>query len=479
MPNPAMPDPSFHAPSALEAAQAAQVSAENIAEALKTSEIRYRRLFETARDGILILDSDEGKITDSNPFMTELLGYSHDELLGKELWEIGLLKDKEASQEAFGQLERDGYIRYEDLPLENQRGKKREVEFVSNLYPENGHTVIQCNIRDITARREAEVERERTLAQIEAVLTSATDGIIVSDPAGNTLMWNPAGLAMHEYTDLAEARRHLSEFRDTFAVRDADGGAPLSLDKWPLSRVMRGETFTEYELLVERLDTGTIWWASYSGARALGDGGNPLLLVLTVRDISERKRMEAQRVALTEQLRETVEGQRRLLKEMLFGLTEGHMRLCDTRGDLPAELPPVRDPVELTAMTLRLLRQQVDSMTEELRFAKERVYDLKTAASEAAMNALRHGGGGSARVHADPASGVIQVWIRDAGAGIAEHLIHRAVESGWTTGGFGQGFFLMWRTCDRVYLLTGATGTTVVLEMNRTPPAPFWMKEDV
>src|SRR4029077_2633706 len=58
---------------------------------IRTSEIRYRRLFEAARDGILILDPETRKITDANPFMSELLGYPHKELLGKELWQIGLL----------------------------------------------------------------------------------------------------------------------------------------------------------------------------------------------------------------------------------------------------------------------------------------------------------------------------------------------------------------------------------------------------
>lgn len=145
-----------HAEAVAEAAQAAQAQAETITESMRTSELRYRRLFESARDGILILDSQTGKITDANPFMGELLDYTQQEFLGKELWEIGLLKDKQTSQEAFQRLERDHYIRYEDLPLETQRGEQREVEFVSNLYRENGHTVIQCNIRDITERKAAE-----------------------------------------------------------------------------------------------------------------------------------------------------------------------------------------------------------------------------------------------------------------------------------------------------------------------------------
>ena len=124
--------------------------------ALRTSEIRYRRLFEAARDGILILDPNTRKITDSNPFMTELLGYPREELVGKELWEIGLLKDEAASQEAFRELREKHYIRYEDLPLQTAAGKRREVEFVSNLYKEDTQDVIQCNIRDITNRKRVE-----------------------------------------------------------------------------------------------------------------------------------------------------------------------------------------------------------------------------------------------------------------------------------------------------------------------------------
>jgi PAS domain S-box-containing protein len=87
--------------------------------AIRQSEIRYRRLFEAAHDGVLILDSVSRKITDANPFMSHLLGYRHEELLGKELWEIGLLKDELASQAAFRELQKSGQVRYEDLPLES------------------------------------------------------------------------------------------------------------------------------------------------------------------------------------------------------------------------------------------------------------------------------------------------------------------------------------------------------------------------
>jgi diguanylate cyclase (GGDEF)-like protein/PAS domain S-box-containing protein len=125
-------------------------------EKLKTSEVRYRRLFETAKDGILLLDADTGRITDVNPFLEDLLGYSHAELIGKALWEIGPVKDIAASQDAMRRLQNNEYIRYEDLPLETKAGQQIQVEFVSNVYLVDGWRVIQCNVRDITARKQAE-----------------------------------------------------------------------------------------------------------------------------------------------------------------------------------------------------------------------------------------------------------------------------------------------------------------------------------
>lgn len=123
----------------------------------RDSEIRYRRLFEAAQDGILILDAKKGRITDVNPFLVKLLGLTRSKFLGKELWEIGLFRDAEKSRLAFIELQQKGYIRYEDLPLETRDGRIIDVEFVSNVYWAGGIQVIQCNIRDITERKHIEV----------------------------------------------------------------------------------------------------------------------------------------------------------------------------------------------------------------------------------------------------------------------------------------------------------------------------------
>ena len=132
------------------------VTADGKPAALQSSEVRYRRLFETAKDGILLLDADTGRITDVNPFLQDMLGYSHTELIGKALWEIGPVKDIAASQDAMRELQKKEYVRYENLPLETKAGQHIQVEFVSNVYLVNDLRVIQCNIRDITARKQAE-----------------------------------------------------------------------------------------------------------------------------------------------------------------------------------------------------------------------------------------------------------------------------------------------------------------------------------
>jgi PAS domain S-box-containing protein len=122
--------------------------------ALEVSELRYRRLFETAQDGILILDADSGKIIDVNPFLLDLLDYPFESIIGLELWEIGLFEDIAANQAAFEKLQTEEYIRYENHPLRTKAGKQIQVEFVSNVYFVGPDKVIQCNIRDISVRAE-------------------------------------------------------------------------------------------------------------------------------------------------------------------------------------------------------------------------------------------------------------------------------------------------------------------------------------
>ena len=166
--------------------------------ALNASETRYRRLFEAAKDGILILDAETGIIDDVNPFLINLLGYSHAEFLGKKIWEIGLFKDVVASRDAFRRLTETGYVRYEDLPLQAKDGRHVAVEFVSNAYQAGGKTVIQCNIRDITDRRRAE-EEIKSLAKFpgenpQPVLRLSDEGLVLyANEPGRSLLADLGG----------------------------------------------------------------------------------------------------------------------------------------------------------------------------------------------------------------------------------------------------------------------------------------------
>lgn len=152
-------------------------------EALRFSEIRYRRLFESAKDGILLLDAGTGMIVDVNPYLIELLEFSLKDLLGKKIWELGIFKDVIANHDKFLELQQREYVRYEDLPLETATGRRIEVEFVSNVYLVNAAKVIQCNIRNITERKKAETtlrEKEfqyRNLANsgLALIWTAGTD----------------------------------------------------------------------------------------------------------------------------------------------------------------------------------------------------------------------------------------------------------------------------------------------------------------
>jgi len=149
--------------------------------ALVVSETRYRRLFESAQDGILLLDADSGQILDINPFLSKMLGYSHNDFMGKKLWEIGPFIDITASRLRFSELQTKGYVRYEHLPLQTKDNRLIDVEFVSNVYLVNNAKIIQCNIRDITLRRRAEEGLQKAHAELEQRVQERTKALATAN----------------------------------------------------------------------------------------------------------------------------------------------------------------------------------------------------------------------------------------------------------------------------------------------------------
>ena len=176
-----------HTAESSKGASESEIEGKKSQDLISASEIRYRRLFETAQDGILIIDAETEEITDVNPFLSDMLGYDKEHFLGKRLWEIGFFKDITASRQAFNELQAKGFIRYEDLPLETKDGRSKAVEFVSNVYTVDGDKVIQCNIRDITERKIAEEALARAAARDSAISILAcrlVSSISLSDISG-------------------------------------------------------------------------------------------------------------------------------------------------------------------------------------------------------------------------------------------------------------------------------------------------------
>lgn len=164
----------------------------NAEKKLIASEIRFRRLFETAKDGIIILNAETGAIEDVNPYLIELLNYSYQEFLGKKIWEIGLFKDLAANNDIFIKLLQEDHVRYDNLPLLSKRGLPIRVEFVSNKYDVYGKQLIQCTIHNITARKMAEEKLVNSEAQYKDLVENITDLICTHDLDGRILSLNAA-----------------------------------------------------------------------------------------------------------------------------------------------------------------------------------------------------------------------------------------------------------------------------------------------
>jgi PAS domain S-box-containing protein len=255
-------------------------------QAIRASEIRYRRLFETAQDGILILDADSGQVMDANPFMKDLLGYSQEEFLGKKLWEIGPFKGEAASKLTFAELQREDRIRYESLPLETKEGKRVEVEFVSNAYMVAEKKLIQCNIRDITGRKEIEEQLLWKTAFFEAQVHSALDGILIVDRNGKKILQNQQMAKLWnippEFAEEADDRRQLEWVTDQVKNPEQFSKRIAHLHAHP-DEVSQDEV---------ELVNGT-FFDRYS-APVRGKDGKDYGRIWAFRDITERKKSEAQ-----------------------------------------------------------------------------------------------------------------------------------------------------------------------------------------
>ena len=284
---------------------------------LRSSELRYRRLFESAQDGILILDADTGRITDANPFLVNLLGYSRDDLLGKALWEISLFNDIASNEKAFQGLQGKGYIRHEHLPLETKDGRRISVESVSNVYLVDGSRVMQCNIRDVTERRKTEVE----LQKLASVVKHSREFITLTTLDRKLIFLNEAGRQMVgiEPEEVQQVDL-LQVIPDHLQGKMRDELVPSLMERgtW------------EGDFQYRNLKTGKITDVhAMAFTVADPDSGAPLYLANVSLDITERKQAEQQLEESFQKLKRAMEATIKaigLTVEKRDPYTAGHQR---------------------------------------------------------------------------------------------------------------------------------------------------------
>lgn len=315
-------------------------------------------------------------------------------------------------------------------------------------------------VSDITSRHQAEERLAVSEARYRSLFEQSNDAVFSFDLQGNFVSANAASARISGY-DIDELMQM------TFVPLVVPEDTARTQARFV--RALGGEV-QSYEIAITHKAGGRVELAVTNVPIIVF--GQIVGVYGIARDITEQKRAERL-------LTEASEKQRRFLREMLYSLTEGRLSLLDTPDALPPPLPSVGEPVALSRPSLRLLRRLVTATTAQAGIDGEHAQDFLTAAGEAAMNAVVHAGGGEATVCADDETGIVQVWVRDSGAGINEDDLHRAtLEKGFTTAGtLGHGFWMMLKTADRVHLLTGPTGTTVVLEQERAAPEPLWLRD--
>ncbi len=337
---------------------------------LQVSEMRYRRLFEAAQDGVLILDFHSGKVVDVNPFMTDLLGHSREDFIGMELWSLGLFSDKSANEAAVRELQEKGYLRYEHLPLKSRAGRRVEVEVVANSYQENHHSVIQCNIRDITERSRLETQLEEKATEVSALHLRKDEF-----------------LAMLSH----ELRSPLAPISNAVQLLGLQQGSET-----PIQRQARG--------IIER---------QLGQLRHLVDD-----LLEVSRITTGRVQLRQERVAVSDIIHAAVETVRPLIEQR--------------RHELTVSLPP--DPIWLHADAARLEQVLVNLLTNAAKYTEEEgqvwlTVELDEVAPVAELVRVPSGSPAIPTDRAEPrtltssATKEVLIRVRDSGVGITPELL--------------------------------------------------------
>jgi PAS domain S-box-containing protein len=433
-------------------------------EALQRQREFLRNVIDTGPHYIFVKDAD-GVFTLANRVVAESYGTTVEVLEGKTDADFNpdpavVASYREADRRTLAALG-ETFVAEEPMPLPDGRIRWLQTWKRPIRSADGKHYEVLGVAADITARKaveEALRESEQRLIHAQSV---AHLGYIDMDTQTRRMFWSD-----EMYRILGFEAQAFEPTMDRYMERVHPEDAPNLCQAVRALLELGMPSWTEYRII--RTDEAVRW--VYSQREAIFDGnGQVQRLLWTVLDITDRKMAE-------QALRESKERENAFLRDVMYSVTEGRFHLCDSRTSLPTSLGNDDDAIDLTPEALQTLRNRIEEAEQEAEYPENRQGALMTAANEAAMNAIVHAGGGKARVGWNE-SGTVQVWIEDTGTGIRlEQLPRATLERGFTTAGtMGMGFWLILQYCDRVFLFTGPTGTTVVLERDKISPLPPWL----
>jgi PAS domain S-box-containing protein len=265
---------------------------EKFAHALREAEQRYRTLFNTMDEAFVLKEmiSDEAGVidflfVDVNPAFEKHSGL-HD-VMGKTMRQA-LPCTAPKLIEKYAKIIRTGeQMRFEDHVADLDRW----FDFFAWRVGEAENRRVAMLFTDITARKHSENALREYRAKLEAALASMTDAVCISDDEGRFFEFNDAFATFHKFKDKKECLKKLSEYPDILDVFMADG-EPAPLDRWAVSRALRGEKATSAEYTLRRKDTGETWVGSYSFGPIRDEKRVIVGSVVVGRDITEQKRSE-------------------------------------------------------------------------------------------------------------------------------------------------------------------------------------------
>ncbi|MFO8049494.1 MAG: PAS domain S-box protein, partial [Desulfosudaceae bacterium] len=259
---------------------------------LSESEERYRRLFETANDGMVLLEKAQGKITHANPAIAEMLGYSHEELIGKGVIDIGFPEDIGTIQEIFETLETDGILHYKDAAIKTKAGRI----IYTDIYMVDKTRLVQCNIRDVSERKQMEEELRQSQERYSLLVEASNDLVWIFDLPSMSYTYCSKSVE----TILGFSQEEVKNFKlDDIYLPETKKKVIAAFDK-----IFKGENNSD-QVLIEaehRHKDGHLVWMEVSAVMHRDNQGQPESFTGVSRDITERKRAEAEREKLQSQL---------------------------------------------------------------------------------------------------------------------------------------------------------------------------------